>query len=107
MRLSIYKEKHSIVSESSTPQDQRQGAWLPIISLLYSAAYWGIVWYPLRLLEAEGLSGLWQTLISYTAAFAVTLPWLRNLSRIESQRVAYALLAIAAGGDVVLGGHPF
>ena len=25
--------------------------WLPVSAVLYSAFFWGIVWYPLRLLE--------------------------------------------------------
>jgi hypothetical protein len=28
---------------------------LPVLSLLFTATLWGIVWYPLRLLEARGL----------------------------------------------------
>ena len=33
--------------------------WLPVLSLLFTATLWGMVWYPLRLLESQGLSGLW------------------------------------------------
>lgn len=45
----------------------------PILCLLFSASLWGIIWYPLRLLEHNGLSGLWTTLIMYAAALAVGL----------------------------------
>ncbi len=51
---------------------------LPVFALLFSAAYWGMVWYPLRLLEHAGLSGAWQTLVSYAAAVAVYLPLARG-----------------------------
>ena len=44
---------------------------LPLLALLYAASFWGFVWYPIRLLEGLGLSGLWQTLISYAAALAL------------------------------------
>ncbi len=38
---------------------------LPVISLLLTSTLWGLVWYPLRLLEAQGLGGLWVSLVSY------------------------------------------
>jgi drug/metabolite transporter (DMT)-like permease len=49
---------------------------LPILSLLLTATLWGLVWYPLRLLEDQGLSGLWLSLISYAAAMALASVWL-------------------------------
>ena len=49
---------------------------LPILSLLLTASLWGLVWYPLRLLEDQGLSGLWLSLTSYGAVLAVGLVWL-------------------------------
>jgi drug/metabolite transporter (DMT)-like permease len=49
---------------------------LPVFSLLLTATLWGLVWYPLRLLEGQGLGGLWVTLTSYGAALALGLVWL-------------------------------
>jgi drug/metabolite transporter (DMT)-like permease len=46
---------------------------LPVLSLLYSATFWGIVWYPLRLLADAGLHGLWQAVASYLAAGTLLL----------------------------------
>ncbi len=46
---------------------------LPVLSLLYSATFWGIVWYPLRLLADAGLDGLWQAVVSYAAACLLLL----------------------------------
>ena len=43
------------------------------MSLLLAATLWGVVWYPLRLLAAAGLDGLWSTLVSYAATLSVTL----------------------------------
>ncbi len=40
----------------------------PVLLLLWAATFWGAVWYPLRLLEAAGLSGLWTTWVIFTAA---------------------------------------
>lgn len=50
---------------------------MPVSGLLYAAGFWGLVWYPLRYLDSLGLAGVWQTLVSYTAAVAVLVPFLR------------------------------
>lgn len=52
-------------------QAASQGQWRPVASLLLAATLWGVLWYPLRRLEAHGLAGLWATLIIYGAALAV------------------------------------
>lgn len=51
-------------SNSSTPV-------LPIVGLLIAATFWGVVWYPLRLLEQSGVHGLWSTLIIFGSAAIV------------------------------------
>ncbi len=70
----------------------------PVASLLFAAAFWGVVWYPLRLLESAGLSGAWQLVASYGAAFAVLMavarPGRPDLSRHGGRLL---LLALAAG----------
>ncbi len=70
----------------------------PVLALLYSASFWGLVWYPLRLLEQAGMSGPWLTLVSYLAAVLVFLPFapLRG-GRIGNQLAALAALALASG----------
>ena len=45
-----------------------------VLALLAGAALWGIVWYPMRLLEETGLSGLWLTLLIYSFALIASLP---------------------------------
>ncbi len=47
---------------------------LPVLALLLGATLWGVFWYPLRLLEQQGLVGLWATLLIYGAALVVGLP---------------------------------
>jgi len=47
---------------------------LPVLALLLGATLWGLFWYPLRLLEENGLVGLWATLLIYGAALVVGLP---------------------------------
>jgi len=66
---------------SSVPRQ----ALLPVLGLLLSATLWGVIWYPLRLLEQHGLQGLWTTLIMYAAAtlvgVAVALPRRHEIPR--------------------------
>jgi drug/metabolite transporter (DMT)-like permease len=73
-------------------------ALFPVFSLLLAATMWGVIWYPLRLLETAGLDGLWTTLIIYAAALAVGLPLLlRRRSELRRQRGVLLVLALAAG----------
>lgn len=71
---------------------------LPILSLLLAATLWGLVWYPLRLLEDQGLSGLWLSLASYGAALAVGLVWLwRSRADWRDNAVVLGLMLLATG----------
>jgi len=71
---------------------------LPILSLLLTATLWGLVWYPLRLLEQQGLSGLWLSLASYGAALAVGLAWLwRSRDDWRVNPVVLGLMLVATG----------
>ncbi len=71
---------------------------LPVFSLLLTATLWGLVWYPLRLLEAEGLQGLWLSLSSYGAALLVGLPWLwRSRDDWAREGMVLALMTLAVG----------
>jgi drug/metabolite transporter (DMT)-like permease len=56
--------------------DRSNHQLLPIVSLLFTATMWGLIWFPLRLLEQRGLDGVWVSLTSYAAALLVGLPWL-------------------------------
>lgn len=70
----------------------------PVLSLLFAASFWGVVWYPLRLLEEAGLSGPWQMLISYSTAFTVlALLHGPGLAGMKGQGGRLALMALAAG----------
>ena len=42
----------------------------PVWALLLGAAFWGVVWYPYRLLAAKGLDGIWSTCLTYGVALA-------------------------------------
>lgn len=78
---------------------------LPIAALVAAATFWGVFWYPVRLLDEGGLDGLWTSLVIYASSCAVgaavALAW-RGLPRLRAglqagDRRMLALLAIASG----------
>ena len=71
---------------------------LPVASLLFTATLWGIIWYPLRLLEEQGFSGGWSALICYAAALSVFLwVFVRDWQQLRRNFPALALMSLAAG----------
>ena len=71
---------------------------LPVLSLLLTASLWGLIWYPLRLLEGQGLSGLWVTLSSYGATLALGLIWLwRNRRDWQYKPLVLGMMMLAVG----------
>lgn len=45
--------------------------YLAISAILFSSAMWGLIWYPMRLLEQAGMPVVWSTLAVYLAAAIV------------------------------------
>jgi drug/metabolite transporter (DMT)-like permease len=41
---------------------------LAVSAILFSAAMWGLIWYPMRLLEEAGMPVVWTTFAAYMAA---------------------------------------
>ena len=71
---------------------------LPVAGLLFSASLWGIVWYPLRLLETGGLAGAWSALVSYSAALlACAWVFVRDSRAVAENTLYLLLMALAAG----------
>lgn len=69
-----------------------------VFSLLLAATLWGVIWYPLRLLETAGLSGLWSTLVCYGAALLLgLLPSGARFGEVRRQPLWLLMLAAAAG----------
>lgn len=68
---------------TTSPQPPR--ALIPILALLYSATMWGVLWYPLRLLDQAGVNGLWATLVIFSVPLLVgiwpALPRARDVLR--------------------------
>jgi drug/metabolite transporter (DMT)-like permease len=70
---------------------------LPVVTLLYAAAFWGVVWYPTRYLEENGIGAFWLTAIGYSAAMILALPFIRGYSRIGTHWPHYLVMMFAAG----------
>lgn len=70
----------------------------PVAALLIGASLWGVIWYPMRLLEGGGLGGIWLTLTLYGAALVASLP--RTASAIPefTRRPALLMLLMVAAG---------
>jgi len=50
-------------------------ALLPVLGLLFNAFTWGVSWWPLRQLQAEGLHPLWATALIYLLALLFISLW--------------------------------
>lgn len=71
---------------------------LAILSLLFAATMWGIIWYPMRLFEQAGMSVVWVTMIMYLTAGIASLPiFIKNRYRWKHISADLLWLALAAG----------
>lgn len=71
---------------------------LAVMSLLFSASLWGLIWYPLRLLNDAGMSAVWSSLVMYFAAGIVAIPvLLRQYKSIPDHLTDLLMLSVAAG----------
>lgn len=71
---------------------------LPILCLLTTATLWGVMWYPLRLLEQQGLSGVWTTLIAYGTPLLISIPFTwRYWHEFRRYPFYFALVGLASG----------
>jgi drug/metabolite transporter (DMT)-like permease len=84
----------------------------PVTSLLIGASLWGVIWYPMRLLEAQGLAGIWLTLVLYGVALVVSLPYTHKAIAEFARSPGHAALLMLAAGwtniafvEAVLGGN--
>lgn len=71
---------------------------LAISACLYAAVLWGLLWYPLRIMELQGLPGLWATLAIYVPASIVVIGYvLAKQIPMPKQYGLLFCLALAAG----------
>ena len=80
----------------------------PTWALLAGAAFWGVVWYPYRLLAQAGLDGIWSTIFTYGFALVAGLALQYGLSRLPANRAIVILLfelVVGAVAAYVLAGE--
>lgn len=70
----------------------------PVLAMLLGAGMWGIIWYPMRLLEQGGLNGLWLSFLLYAAALVLSLPrtW-RSAAEFANHPGQIAILVLSGG----------
>jgi drug/metabolite transporter (DMT)-like permease len=70
----------------------------PALCVLLGASVWGVIWYPMRLLEGHGLGGLWLTLVLYSTALLASLPWtVRTVPELARAPLWLSVLMLSAG----------
>jgi drug/metabolite transporter (DMT)-like permease len=69
-----------------------------IFGLLFGASFWGVVWYPYRLLEEAGISGVASSFYSYLiAAVIASIVFVKHWRGLFNQPSSIIWLALAAG----------
>jgi drug/metabolite transporter (DMT)-like permease len=72
--------------------------YFPALACVVAATLWGLFWYPLRLLEAMGLPGLWSSLIIYCVALLIMFPFCwKERPGISKHKLEYSLIGFFAG----------
>ncbi len=66
---------------------------MAILSLLFSATLWGVFWYPLRLLDAHGMGGLWASFFIYLGTTGAIIYLIRGRWR-EFARAPWMLIGV-------------
>jgi drug/metabolite transporter (DMT)-like permease len=74
------------------PRPPRAEARTAVAALLAGATVWGLIWYPYRVLEAGGLSGLRASALTYLVALGLGL--LVLVARRRRERPSWWLLAV-------------
>lgn len=82
----------------STLLSQPRSHYFPALCCMVAAFLWGVLWYPLRLLEEMGVSGLWSTLIIFSSATLILIPHYATIrAEFSKHKFGYLLLGIFAG----------
>jgi drug/metabolite transporter (DMT)-like permease len=69
----------------------------PVLALLVNALVWGLSWWPLRRLQADGLHPLWATAIIYLLCAAAIAAWRREALRTFAAQPSLWLIFLASG----------
>lgn len=70
---------------------------LPVLALGFNALVWGLSWWPLKTLEAQGLHPLWATAVVFAASLGCILVWRPQAWRGMWQHPLLWVLLVASG----------
>jgi drug/metabolite transporter (DMT)-like permease len=71
---------------------------MPMLALLIGASFWGVVWYPFRLLKDAGVGGAWASALTYLVALIVgSVLFARHWRDLSTSPSATFFLALSAG----------
>lgn len=70
---------------------------LAVLAILFSSTMWGLIWFPMRLLEQSGIGVVWATCIMYIAAALATTWYYRKQLKYIRLSPDLVMLAIVAG----------
>jgi drug/metabolite transporter (DMT)-like permease len=72
--------------------------YMASVALIYGALCWGVIWYPYRLLNDAGLSGVQSSVLSYSLALLIgSLLFWRRLNAIKQVPASAYWLSVIAG----------
>lgn len=54
---------------------ESQSALLPSLGVLFAGGLWGLFWYPLRVVDGQGVSVDWVNLLFFAVSALTILPW--------------------------------
>lgn len=71
---------------------------LPVVGLLFASTMWGLIWYPLRLLDDSGMNGLWASALMYSGTMIIAIPVLyKGWREWKTHPYLFFFMAIATG----------
>jgi drug/metabolite transporter (DMT)-like permease len=72
--------------------------YLAVFGLLFGAVCWGVIWYPYRLMQEAGISGVASSFYTYSIAVVIgALLFMRDWRGVFKQPKIVILLALTAG----------
>ena len=90
--------KNDSISQTGFSSNHNTHSMLPVIGLLFAATMWGLIWYPLRLLEESGMHGLWASALMYCGTLIIAIPVLfKGWKEWKEHPYLFFFMAIAAG----------
>ena len=82
----------------STLSSQQTSHHFAALSCIVAAILWGLLWYPIRVLEGMGVPGLWSTLIIFCTAMLILFPGcFRARGELLEHKLDYILIGLFAG----------